>query len=818
VIPLRPHTAVVLVAALTAACSGSSPRVVSPPPLQPRPPAATGAPTAPPPATPDTPPGPAPTVSPTVPSATPPPSTPGPQPPAAQISPGTRPGPVAPRPGRQIVLNFDHADIEAVIQAASEIAGFNYTLGPGVQGKKVTLQTAGRIPEDEVFNVLLAVLEVHGVTAIRSGNLYKIVPITAARERPLPTVIGAQRDPTRADDEVIMQIVPITYVPAERIASAIRPFVQGGNVVVQGNLLMLTDTAVNIARVLQIVSVLDVELALGELRIIPVRYADAVELARILNDFFAGHRVRTPALPPVPTPARPGAPPTPSLPSAADPGERPPLVLPDKRTNSLVVSARRADVDAIVRLIGQLDVDTQANKRVFVYYLENAKAKELAITLTEIFGKPSKEGDAAARQERREGAPGAPAFTGPPPTTPPVQIPVSSTSAPLGADVEPGVVEGQVKAVADEPNNALIITTFPRNWPLIEETIRKLDRTPKQVLIEVLVAEVSLSDENRMGLEWTLRSQRSIQVGGQTYNVGSVTRVDAGPPSTLPGTTPTPTLPGLPVAVPPVAGLAFFIFETDRFLGLLNLYANYGQLNVLSSPTILTSENKKAVINVSNSVPIVTQQVVSQTGTTTTQTQQAPTNVLTQNVEYRDAGIILTVTPRISDKRVVALDVKQTVNAVGDPQPPSGSPVIIKREAETSVVLRDNQTLVLGGLIQTRRANTRTGIPGLSRIPIIGFLFGATVDTVDRTELLLLITPRVVGDPSEGQDIYQQVRGQRPELERGLRTHPSILKPERVEPVPPTRRESDAPASPPQPNPGGFPTEVPTLGGAPRER
>jgi general secretion pathway protein D len=152
--------------------------------------------------------------------------------------------------------------------------------------------------------------------------------------------------------------------------------------------------------------------------------------------------------------------------------------------------------------------------------------------------------------------------------------------------------------------------------------------------------------------------------------------------------------------------------------------------------------------------------------------------VLTQAVEYRDAGIILTVTPRISDKRVVALDVKQTVNDVGDPRPPSGSPDIIKREAETSVVLRDNQTLVLGGLIRTRRSSTKQGIPWLSKIPVVGFLFGATADRIERTELLLLITPRVIGDPSEGQEIYQQVRGQRPGLERDLRIHPSILRPE----------------------------------------
>jgi general secretion pathway protein D len=693
------------------------------------------------------------------------------------------------------VLNFDNADIEAVIQAASEIAGFNYTLGPGVGGKKVTVQTSGRIPEDEVLNVLLAVLEVNGVTAIRSGNLYKIVPIAAARERPLPTVVGAQPDPTRRDDELITQIVPVNFVAPDRIAAALRPFVQGGNVVVQGNLLLVTDTAGNVARLLQIAAVLDVETTQDELRTLTVRYADATELARVLNDFFGGRRARgvTATAPVIAAPPRPGAP-SPALPAVGGDADRPPLVLADKRTNTLLVSGRRGDLEMVARLVSQLDVDTQASKRVFIYYIENVKAKELAATLGEIFGKPTREGDGPFRPDRRETPPGYGPPLVPPGVAPPAVV------APVALDVEAGVVEGEVKVVADEPNNALIVTTFPRNWPLIEDTVRKLDRTPKQVLIEVLVAELRLNDENRMGLEWTLRNQREVNIGGQTYNVGSVARVDTGPPTPLPGQGTPSTLP-LPVLVPPAAGFSLLLFETDRFLSMLNLYANYGQLNVLSSPHILTSENKKAIINVSDSVPIVTQQVVSQTGTTTTQPQVAPTNVLTQSVEYRDAGIILTVTPRISDKRVVSLDVKQTVNQVGDPQPPSGSPVIIKREAETSVVLRDNQTLVLGGIIQTRGSAVQTGIPGLVKIPIIGFLFGTTAERMERTELLLVITPRVIGDPSEAADIYRSVVDQRPQLQRGLRNHPSVLS--NAPPPRPVRPAAPSPAAPALPSPTG---------------
>jgi general secretion pathway protein D len=243
----------------------------------------------------------------------------------AQAAPA-RPITAPARTGRQIVLNFDNADIEAVIQAASEIAGFNYTIGPGVAGKKVTIQTSGRIPEDEVFNVLLAVLEVNGVTAVAPAICTRSAD-DGGRERPLPTVVGAQADPTRRDDEVITQIVPLQYVPADRVAATLRPFIQGGNLVVQGSLLIITDTAANVARILQIVGVLDVEVATDDLRLVPIRFADAVELARILNEFFSGRRVRTsvatvPAPAPAPAPRAPPAAPG-AAGAAADSGNRP---------------------------------------------------------------------------------------------------------------------------------------------------------------------------------------------------------------------------------------------------------------------------------------------------------------------------------------------------------------------------------------------------------------------------------------------------------------------------------------------------------------
>jgi len=199
----------------------------------------------------------------------------------------------------------------------------------------------------------------------------------------------------------------------------------------------------------------------------------------------------------------------------------------------------------------------------------------------------------------------------------------------------------------------------------------------------------------------------------------------------------------------------------------------------------MTSENKKAVINVSTSVPIVTsQQVPVSAGGNTG-------NSITQTVEYKDAGIILTVTPRIGEHGTVALDVKQEVNDVGENEPPPiNSPRFRKREAETSVVLLNNQTLVLGGLIQNRRAFIRTGIPFLSRMPVFGYLFGSTEEKTEKTELLLLITPRVVGTALDSARLTDQMRRVTPELEQSFRLAPPRLPSTTTQPPsprPPTR-------------------------------
>jgi general secretion pathway protein D len=339
-------------------------------------------------------------------------------------------------------------------------------------------------------------------------------------------------------------------------------------------------------------------------------------------------------------------------------------------------------------------------------------------------------------------------------------------------------------------------------WTDIETTIKSLDRMPRQVLIEVLVAEIALTNDLRLGVDWALKSG-SFRFGQSSLNSGGTG--DATPPSF-------PLTPSVGKLVPLAGGgLTAFVFSAGEFLVLLNTLASEGRVNIVSNPHVMTSENKKAVINVSQSVPIVTGQ---QTGTTVTGTSTTtgvvtptttttPIGSLNQTVEYRDAGVILTVTPRIGERGTVALDVKQEVNAVGPPVPPTGSPSFTKREAETSVVLLNNQTLVLGGLIQDKVTLNDRGIPYFKNIPLIGFLFGFKERAVERTELLLLITPKVVGNAADAARITDEMRHSTREINEAIQASPLRPRPG----LPPTLLP--LPGTVPPPAPGAPSGAVP---------
>jgi general secretion pathway protein D len=609
-------------------------------------------------------------------------------------------------PPRSVVLNFDNADVEVVVQAVAEIVGFNYVFGPNVRGRKVTVQTVGKISREDLLPFLLTILDANGLAAVQTDGVYRIITREGASQTPVRTVVGREAAPGPAGGEIITQVVPLAFLSAADAVTMLRPYVAAeGSLSAhrETNLLIVTDTASNIRRLLDIIKVMDVPVALEEPQIIPLQYADAQEIAQLLNQMFVTGRARggggaivSPGVPAAP-PAQ-GAPPAPRAPivggEAGGSPERPPLIIAERRSNSLVVHARRQDLEAIRRLVERLDVNMRGGQQVFVYFAENTKARDLATTLDAIYGL----------------------------------------------------------------------------WQEIQETIKQIDKMPRQVLIQVLAVEVTLTDDTKLGMDWAVRS-------------GKFTATSS-PSGLLPGIPPQSLI---PLGGPVPAGLSMFAFATDRFLAALNALATHNLVNVLSNPSVMTTENKKAVINVSTSVPIVTsQQVPVATGGITG-------NAITQTVEYRDAGVILTVTPRIGEQGTVALEVKQEVNEVGQNEPPPiNSPRFTKREAETSVVLMNNQTLVLGGLIQNRRTTTQNGVPFLHRIPILGFLFGFKEERIEKTELVLVITPRVVGTALEAARITDEMRRATPDLEESIRRAPRTAPPLIEVPPPP-------PPAPPRP-------------------
>ena len=331
------------------------------------------------------------------------------------------------RPGRLVVFNFDNADIEIVLQATSELLVFNYVLAPGARGKKVTVQTTGRIPVDDIFPVLLTILDVNGLAAVKSGNVWRIIPKEGAVQTSTRTIVGAQLDPGVPGDEVITQLIPLQFTSATDVLNLLRPFVppQGAITATRDtNLLVVTDAAANIRRLLDILKLVDVDVALNELQILPLKNADAQEVAQILTQLFASGRFRPaggaqlPAgVTPPPPPAAPGAPPAArgQQPTGPDQGaDRTPLIVPERRSNSLIVYARKQEVETIARLVEKLDADIYGGQRVFFYFAENTKAKDLAATLDAIFGRgsgstaPPRDATTPTTRPTTTGSPGLP--------------------------------------------------------------------------------------------------------------------------------------------------------------------------------------------------------------------------------------------------------------------------------------------------------------------------------------------------------------------------------------------------------------------------
>ena len=652
------------------------------------------------------------------------PAAPAFAPPSPPATFGGTPPPEAGRNSR-FVLNFDNADIYEVIRVMAEMMNLNYIVDPRVKGA-VNIRTTGQISTKDIFPIFQAILKMNGATAVQKGIIYEIVPFGEAKKLYTPPTAGRDLGKSLNEERYTIQIIALKYIPSTEVSKMIKPFLSDGADIVehpQQNTLIVGDVASNIQKAIDIIDLFDVDLfAEMRVRIYPVLNADAGEVAKEMERIFSSLEV--------------------SVKSGRGVGI---TFTPITRINSLLaVSSIPGVFDRVEGWLKELDripgEGTQLS--VFVYYVQNGKAKDLGEVLKQVYASVK-----GAKPEVRERAVTPPAPT-PTPTPPgqrgvrptPTATGVAAPGAPAGEGG--GVPEGEINIVVDEASNSLIIRAYQRDYRAIVETIKRLDIYPKQVLIEVLLAEVTLDDTTKYGLEFSTFTN-SFARAGRTYNY----TVGMG------GTAP---------AVAFASGLRYAVTSVDRLAAAIHASASEDRLKVISSPHVLASNNKEARIQVGSSQPILTN--------TYTTTGTSSPGVVEGTIEYKDIGIILTVTPRISDAKLVTLDLSVESSTVG--QTTLGTltsvPFFGKKTAKTTLSITEGQTIVIGGLIEDTKETIRTGIPFLSKIPILGALFGYHTNTLKKTETVMFLTPHVISDVGESNRVTEEFRERILSIQREL--------------------------------------------------
>jgi len=664
--------------------------------------------------------------SPAIPSQPPTSASPQVPPPTSPSTPATPPLGRSPevKKGPGVVFNFDNADIYEVIRVMAEIMKMNYIIDPRVKGV-VNIHTAGQIAAEEVFPIFQSILKLNGATAVMKENLYEIVPLTDAKKLFISPWTTGEPGKLFPEERYTIQIVSLKYIPVAEVSKLIKPFLSDGADIIEHpphNIIIIGDIASNVKKSLDIISLFDIDIFTNlRVRIYPILNADVTEIAKEMERIFSSFEV--------------------SLKSARGVGI---TFTPITRINSLLVVSSIPNIfEKVEGWLKELDrVPAEGMKSsVFVYYVQNAKAKDLAEVLKQIFISPKEK---KAEFKEKVVAPEYPRGVRPvqpTPTTPPTTPPKEEAGA---------LPEGEINIVVDETNNALVIRAFQRDYKTILETIKKLDIYPKQVLIEVMLAEITLDDSTQFGIEWSrFLSHGVTEEQAQEIVIGA--RPPADPFSQALST----------------YGLRYSIVELGgRVSAAIKAAATRGRLNVISSPNILASNNKEAKIQIGTSQPILTSTYSGTTAITGT------AGVIEGTIEYKDVGIILTVTPRISDGGLVTLEIaiedsKVDTTALGTL---SNIPVFKKKTAKTVLSVLESQRIVIGGLIEDSKNVRKTGIPLLSRIPILGGLFGTQEYTIGKTELILLMTPHIITDHTRSnavtREFREKVEGIKKELEK----------------------------------------------------
>ncbi len=606
------------------------------------------------------------------------------------------PQPQKPAEGKQkVALDFQDAELQEVITALAEIVGINYIVDPKVKGK-VNIHTSGEIPVEDVLPILETIFEVNNVAAVKMGDIYKVIPIKDAQKQFLIPKVGSTVTDESSPDRIMLQIVPLRYISSTEMDKIIKRFVgKGGDSIdyADRNTLIIVDTADNVRKLLGLIDSVDVSIFDSmHVQFYELKEAEAVDLAKELEELFAAIGID---------------------PKKKKGGEIVSFIPIDRMNIILAVSTSPDAFDKIGEWVRKLDGTRQdIDEQIFIYFVENAKAVDIADIVKELYGE-----ERSTREKKTTSRKTTSRDKDTKTKTPTATKTAAAKSSSLTG------TKGEVTIVVDETNNAIVVRALPQDYAKILKSIKMLDIIPRQVLIEVLIAEVGLDENSEFGVEWTLFDDyaslggyKGIDRLGQNFNLSGLGQ-DLSKPLGQTGFT--------------------YAFASNALEAFLRAYSRENKVNILSTPHILAADNTEASIDVGQEVPIVTSEY--------TPTTLEAGETYSRSIEYRDTGILLTVTPRINDKGLVAMEVNQEVSDISEQRIEGiNSPIILKRQAETSLVVQDGRTIVIGGLIREKTDKTKEGLPILSKIPYLGMLFGYQKDTKNKVELLILITPHVI--------------------------------------------------------------------------
>ena len=674
-------------------------------------------------------------------------------------------------------LNLKNADLVEAVRVLADTLGLNYTIDNRVKGT-ANVRATGKLSETDILGILETVLMVNGATLAKVGNMYKIVPLEKSATEGLPVY---QRGVTPVG--MTVQVVFPEQTVAKELVTVLKPMMSAGGSVSEGahNSLILVDNPANLEKVLNLVHLIDTQsLTQTLVRVVKVHNTDPGELIAEMEVIFAAYG------------------------TLAQKGKFGVGFLPVSRLNSVMILANSGPLmDRALYWVKQLDMRTDMLANVHVYNVENYKAKNLADLLTQVYGgtpsaptvkekKPEtgikSMGGAgagmgggmgsgmggAAGGARGMGGMGGGMSTSPlgaanteGGSLPAPGGPGASREATAGGALKeravamgPGTAPGGslkegVRIIPDEENNLLVVVAPPHEWNIISRILKQLDIMPRQVLNEVLVAEIRLTDDLKYGIEFLLGGvpAATTATSGTTTSPSGVLVASSSTTTTTPGSIPGVDLSsGASAAFTAAGGLTFVATDTlNKLKGLVNLLASQGKVNILASPHIMAANNQEAQIMIGQEVPILTSQSVPLVS------QQ--TSFQTSTVNYRQTGIILSVRPQINAKGQVTLDIAQEVSdAQTTTTGVSGTPTFSVRTAKTSLTTGDNQTVVLGGLIREDSTHTQAGVPGLRKLPLLGPLFGSEGISKQKTELLVLITPHIITNLEEGARITREMK------------------------------------------------------------